>query len=83
MKIAPRRPAARRSCAAAACVVAFALSGCAISPAPAPRSLAESSATPAPVYVAEPGFPQPSGVRFDTVSWVERDPRTGFLHAAM
>lgn len=79
MKIIPRRTAASRSCVAAAFLVAIALSGCAVSPAPAPRSLAESSATPMPVYVAEPGFPQPSGVRFDTVSWVERDPRTGFL----
>lgn len=70
----------------AAFIVSIALSGCAVSPASAPTStpmptpVSDGIALPAPVYVAEAGFPRPSAVRFETVSWIERDPRTGFLH---
>ncbi|NIE63206.1 hypothetical protein [Burkholderia sp. Ax-1719] len=35
---------------------------------------------PVPVYVRDPAFPQPSTVKFSTVSWVRREPRTGNIY---
>lgn len=72
------RPVPRSVRVAAALGAAWLLAGCA-----ALRDAATGSvpgATPMPVYVQDPGFPRPAGVAFDTVSWIERDPRTGLLH---
>ncbi len=63
----------RRGGAAALLCASAWLAGCAAGPV----AHTPAAGLAAPVYALDPGFPSPSGVSFNTVSWIERDPRTG------
>jgi len=43
-------------------------------------SLPHKAAFAAPTYTLDTSFPKPSGISFNTVSWVERDPRTRLIY---
>lgn len=63
----------RRACALTGCLVllfAGLLAGCATHPA----------AGDVPVYTLDASFPKPSGVLFNTVSWVNREPKSKLIY---
>lgn len=62
---------------------AFACFGCTPSstaPAAAATSATTNQARAVPTYTLDPTFPRPTGLSFNTVSWVERDPLSKLIY---